>query len=702
MPLPAWVNRDWLWGLILLLAIFLTYSPVWWAGFIWDDDAHLTANPVIIGPLGLKEIWTTGAAQYYPLVLTTFWLEHSVWGLLPLPYHLVNVLIHGLSAIVLWRVLQCLDIPGAWLGAALWALHPVQVETVAWVTELKNTQSGLFYLLSILFFVQWLKNKELHRTYALTLLFAALAMASKSSTVVLPFVLCLCSWWVDRKWNWKTFGRLVPVFLMSVAAAELAIRTVDLQGVNQDTQWLRSWPERLITAGKVFWFYLGKLVWPHRLIFVYPRWVIDSSQWFSYLPLAAAILVLFWLWLMRNTWTRPIFFALAYFLAALLPVLGLVEHYFLRYSFVADHLQYLASMGPLGLIGAGLVRLSSVAFPRNPSLHLSLAAGLLMILGSLSWHRCWVYENQDILWTDTLAQNPECWLAHNNFGIDANVKGDVDEAIVHFRKVLELNPSFAEGYNNLGMALLAKGQVTDAVTRFQEALKLRPTFDMAYNNLGDAYYQQGRMDDAMTQFRLALKYNPNFDQAHNNLGFALLKRGQADEAIVHFKRALELNPAYAGAFDNMGDALAAKGQTDEAIAQFKKALEIDPSLEDARYGMGNAYFQKGQLDEAEKQYQQALQSNPAHAEALCNLGMVFLRQGHLEEAIAQFEKALEINPSQEVFHYDLGVALSQGGKLDLAVEQFQEALKLKPDYAEARASLTKTQDQVGEGASPKH
>jgi hypothetical protein len=234
-PLPSWLSRDWLWALILVVAVILTYSPVWWAGYVWDDDQVVTANPVIIGPLGLKEIWTTSAADICPLTLTTFWVEHVLWGLAPLPYHLVNVLLHAASAVVLWRVLRSLQIPGAWLGAALWALHPVQVESVAWITETKNTESDLFFLLSIFFFVRWLRSGILHGqsrwdwNHGLTLLFAAMAMTSKSSTVILPVVLCLCAWWVAGRWQWRNLARVAPIFLMSIAASALSLWT---QGLN--------------------------------------------------------------------------------------------------------------------------------------------------------------------------------------------------------------------------------------------------------------------------------------------------------------------------------------------------------------------------------------------------------------------------------------------------------------------------------------
>src|SRR5271157_3179020 len=229
-PSPLF-RRDLFSGLMLILFVILAYAPIWHAGFVWDDDAMLAANPCIVGPLGLKEIWTTNAADICPLVLTAFWVEHALWGLAPLPYHLVNIVLHGACAVLLWRVLRSLRVQGAWLGAALWALHPVEVESVAWITEMKNTESGLFFLLSVLFFVRWLRAKEVAgRTgggwnYALTLLFAVLGMASKSSTVILPVVLCLCAWWMQGRWHWRNVAKVVPIFLIAIAPSAVTIWT---------------------------------------------------------------------------------------------------------------------------------------------------------------------------------------------------------------------------------------------------------------------------------------------------------------------------------------------------------------------------------------------------------------------------------------------------------------------------------------------
>jgi len=590
-PWPlAWLNTDWSWGFVLLLIVVLAYVPVWWAGYVWDDDFHLTANPCIVGPLGLKEIWTTKAASICPLVLTTYWLVHALWGLNPLPYHVLNVLLHGMSAIVLWRVLRSLQVSGAWLGAAIWALHPVQAESVAWVTEMKNTQSCLFYLLSILFFVRCLKANATTRlgkwTYGLTLLFAALAMASKSSTVILPVVLCLCAWWVEGQWHWRTFTKVMPVFFMAMAAGLLPFLTLDIpSAVNTDPQWMRTWPERLVTAGDAVWFYLAKLLWPHPLMLIYPRWKIDAGNGFSYLPLVAVGIVLLVLWLNRKSWARSWFFVFAYFLTALAPVLGLVDNTFLEFSFVADHFQYLADMAPLALVGFAVVRWANFFIPGKDRLHAVLAGGLLLVLGMMTWHRASLFQDEEKLWTDTLLENPKCWV----------------------------------GYYDLGLAQLQKGQVDRAMAQFQKALEINPHYAQAHNNLGGIFFERGQLDQAMAHFQKALEIEPNLAKAHFNIGVALNQQGKPEDALLHYQKAVEIDPDYADAHLDLGLILAQKGQVDEAIAHFQKALEIRPNDVNAHNDLGGAYFLQGRIQDAIIQFQEVLRLNPGSNEAKSNL-----------------------------------------------------------------------------------
>jgi protein O-mannosyl-transferase len=653
-PRSSWFSQDWFLGLLLVLAVFLVYQPVWYAGYLWDDDHHLTANPVIVGPLGLKEIWTTQAAMICPLVLTTFWVEHALWGLAPLPYHLVNVLMHGACGVVLWRLLRSLQAPGAWLGAALWALHPVQVESAAYVTELKNTQSGLFYLLTILFYVKGMRAKTSGdssgdaRYYALTLLFAALAIASKFSTVVLPAVLGLCAWWVEGRWHWRHLVRLAPILLMSAIAVAITMapRPADMTRIDIAIG-ARTWPERLATAGDVGWFYLGKLFWPHPLMFVYPLWKIDARTWFSFLPLLALIGALIFLWFKRESRFRPCFFALAYFLVVVSPFLGFIDEDFWTYSYVEDHLQYLASMGPLALAGAGISRLPALLFPARQWLQPTLGAAALVILGLLSWQRAWVFQSNEALWNDTLAKNPDCPLARTNLGTIYLDRQQFDDALAQFQKVLEAHPTNATATLDLGMVYLQTGQVDKAIEQFRRTVDIAASYPLGHYNLGVALLQKGQIDEAIAEFEKALALNSNDAAASNDLATAFLKKGQLDKAIAQYQRTLEIDPHSPSAHYNLGVVLLASGQLTPAIDQLHQDLEINPQHAEAYYQLATASAQSGQLDEAVQQYEKALQIKPDYADAHYNLGVAFLQKGEGEEASAQFTDVLNLNPQDK-------------------------------------------------------
>jgi tetratricopeptide (TPR) repeat protein len=566
------------------------YWPALRNGFIWDDDMHLTNNPHLHDLAGLLSLWTTSAARICPLVQTFFGVQLALWGLVPWPYHLVNILMHAAGGVVLWQVLRTLNVPGAWFGAALWVLHPVGVESVAWITELKNTQSALFYLLAIWFFVKWRRAASrraqqeawaAEKFYALALLCGVLAMASKSSTVILPLVLGLCAWWVEGRWSWHIAARLGPFFLCSGLASAVSMWTQKLEGAVE-AEYARSGPERLVTAGKVVWFYLGKLIWPHPLTFIYPRWEIDASRACSYLPLAAAGMTSLVLWSKRRGWGRLWCFAWAYFLIALLPVLGLLDHYFLRYSFVGDHFQYLPSIGPLALAGAGLsVGLDQVA-KGNRFVKPVVCGTLLVVLGGLTWERTFVFRDDETLWRDTLAKNPACWMAHNNLGTAFDEQGQIDAAIRQYQEAVRLKPDHANAQSNLGTALGKKGQIDDAISHLREAIRLIPDHADAHNNLGNALDKKGQTDDAISQYQEAIRLQPDHALAHYNLANALGKKGLTDEAINQYQKALRFKPDYAMAHNSLGLALTKKGQTSEAIRQFQEALSLKPDFADAR------------------------------------------------------------------------------------------------------------------------
>jgi len=646
-----WILPDWFLGLSLVFAVLLVYQPAWQAGFLWDDDHHLTENPVIIGPLGLKEIWTTQASMICPLVLTTFWVEHAVWGLAPLPYHLVNILLHGASAVVLWRLLRNLHVPGAWLGAALWALHPIQVESAAYVTELKNTQSGFFYLLTILFYVKMLSAQATNekraegRWYALTLLFAALAITSKFSTVVLPGVLALCAWWVLGRWNWRHLVRLMPILLISAIAIAVMLAPHPPDPTKIDNLvGTRSWPERLVAAGDAAWFYLAKLAWPHPLMFVYPLWKVDAGNWLSFLPLLALIGVLLFLWFGRESLLRGCFFALAYFLVVVSPFLGFVDEDFWTYSYVEDHLLYLASMGPLALAGAGIARLT-VLVPSAPErLQPLLGAAALATLGLLSWQRAWVFQSNETLWMDTVAKNPDCPLARTNLGVIYLDRKEFEPALAQFREVLNRHPEHITATMDLGMAYLKMGQLDGAIAQFRKTVETAPSYPMGHYNLGVAFLQKGQLDEARAEFAKALAISPNYAAASNDLAATYLKQGKLDEASAQFQRTLEIAPNFPVAHYNLGLVLLQSGQPARAIEQFQQDLQLSPEHAEAHYQIGTASTQQGQLDEAVRQFEAALQVKPDYLDAHYNLGVAFLQLGKGPEASAQFIDVLNLNP----------------------------------------------------------
>jgi len=716
-PLSSFRQRNWLGALFLIALVFIAYARVFTAGFIWDDESHLTQNPCVIGPLGLKEIWTSTRAVYYPLVLTTFWALHKVVGLTPWSYHLLNVLLHAGSAVLLWQVLRQLNVRGAWLGATLWALHPVMVQSVAWVTELKNTQSCVFYLLSIFCFLRFDAERTSDRArwwrFGLAFLFFVMAIASKPSTVMLPVVLALCLWWRSGRVQWRDIAALAPFALISAAASAWTILEQKFHARAIGAEWAQTLPERLIIAGRAIWFYLAKLVWPHPLIFIYPRWEIEPSRLTAYLALLAALAGLLALWLIRAKWSRPVFFAAAYYVVSLFPVLGFFSVFFFRYSFVSDHFQYLASMGPLALAGAAVVTgidsLPLKPFRREATTHgaavslahrsgakaaqppgaltkppfLGLCGLLLLGLVFLTWQQTAVYHDLISLYTRTLAKNPRCWMAHYNLGIVLRDRGEADQAIAHYRQAIALRPSYAEAHYNLGRLLSEKGEVNDAIAHYEAALAINPLDAEAHNNLGVTLFQSGRVDDAIAHYQKALAIRPDYADPSCNLANALLSKGDIDGAITRYLACVAVLPDQADAQYNLASALLRKGRTDEAIAHYQKTLELVPENADAHANLGSAFLAKGRVRNAIAEYRDALRVAPNNVAAQSNLAWLLatssdpsLRNGSeavlLAEQVGSESSRSENHP---IVLRILAAAYAESGRFAEAKETAQQALQ---------------------------
>jgi protein O-mannosyl-transferase len=631
--------RDWLWGLLLVIATIVAYQPVWHAGFIWDDKAILLTNPLIPKADGWYQAWFNHVADdYVPVTITSLWLEWRLWGANPLGYHLDNVLLHVCSALLLWRILLRLKIPGAWLAAALFALHPVNVESVAWITQRKNTLTMLLFLAAVKFYLTF-EDSGRRRWLWLAAGMFFLALMGKTAVVPLPVVLLGLAWWRRGRIDRKDVQHSLVFFALAAVGSFTAIWIQHGAGLGAVVRTDGFW-SRLAGAGWALWFYLGKVLLPLNLSFVYPRWEIPAGNPLSYLPLVLWVAALFICWRYRKGWGKGALFALGYFTVMLLPVLGFVNIFFMLYSLVSDHWQYFAMIGPIAL---------AAAIIRKPV----LATALVLALGALTWKQCGMYADMETLWRTTIDRNPDCWLALNDLGALLYEKGQVDQAIILYRRSLASQPEVAETHNNLGAALDKKGQLNEAIIQFQKAVAIRPAFA----------------------------------EAHRNLGDALLRKGQVDEALLQFREAVAIRPDIAKARLNLASVLLQKGRVDEGIAQYQQALQINPGDTEAQFNLGTVFLQQRRVDEAIIQFQKLLALRPDFAEAQNNLGYCLLQKGRMDEAVAHLQMALKIDPDYAQAHYNLGNALLQKGQVDEAVIQFQKLLAVQPGSAEARKNL---------------
>ena len=526
---------------MIVLVTGMAYFPALQGGFLWDDNAHVT-TPALRSLSGLSRIWFDVHAtyQYYPLLHSAFWIQYQLWGDHQLGYHLVNLLLHAAAAGLVYVILRNLEIAGAYVAAAMFALHPVQVESVAWITEQKNTLSAVFYLAAMIMYLRFDAGRK-RLPYALALGLFVLALLSKTVTTTLPAALLVIFWWKRGKLSWRQdVLPLVPFFIVGVAAGLFtawAERT--LIGAEGDTYELTAL-QRGLLAGRAIWFYLSKLVWPTNLIFVYPRWEVNPSIWWQWLFPLAATLVLVVLWLLRRRWRAPLA-AWLFFTGTLFPALGFFNVYPFRYSFVADHFQYLASLG-IFVPTAAVLALAGAGRPRQVRrLGAALSVVMLGTLAALTWRQSQMYHDIETLWHTTIDRNPTCWMAFNNLGNVLQSRGRFPEAIPLYEQALRIKPDHGPAHNNLGSALLNVGRPEEAIDHLQRALLLMPAGPQIYNNLGFAFYQTGHLAEAIEQYQQALSLSPGGSiRAYANMAIAYAGLHRPGEAIAAAQKGVDL------------------------------------------------------------------------------------------------------------------------------------------------------------------
>jgi len=600
----------------ILLLILAAYVPVLCTdGFIWDDPQYVTGNPLLRTWPGLAAIWIhpTALPQYYPLVHTTFWLEYHLVGLHPLLYHIDNILLHAFGSILLWQVLLRLKVPSAWLAAAIFAVHPVNVESVAWISERKNVLSLVFYLLSLLAYLNYLQGRR-GGNYALAFIFFVAALLSKSVTCSLPAAILLVIYWQNGQVRWRDVRPLISFFLLGMTMAFVTARLESQHVGASGPEWDFTFADRCLIAGRALWFYAEKLVWPHPLVFIYPRWEqmnLSQHPWLIAFPLAAVGTVAA-LWLLRRRIGRAPLVASLFFAGTLLPALGFINLYPMRYSFVADHFQYHASIGLIVLAAGGLRHLRATG-----------GAAILLALGFLTWRQGAIYQNQRVLWQDTVQHNPRSWMAWGNLGDEYAALSnraelpqstrDENRALARncYVKLYALAPEQPLAHLKWGIVKEYDGDLDAAQHEFDEAIRLAPTFTVAMNSMGMLLTREHRTHEAMDWFRRAIRLDPGFAEARVNYGDALLSDGNNEGAITQYAEAAARRPDNVQAQFKLGNMLLTDlHEPDRAIPHYLAAVYADPNRADVRVNLAVALMATGHLDEARQQCAAALRIDP--------------------------------------------------------------------------------------------
>jgi tetratricopeptide (TPR) repeat protein len=587
----SWTKRDWFFCFILAITILLAYQPAWHGSLLWDDS-NCSTPPELRSLDGLRRIWfqPRATAQYYPLLYTSYWFQQRLWGDSPSGYHLINLLLHIGCVVLVLKILRFLKIPGAELATIVFALHPVNVETVAWIAERKNTLSGIFALSATLAYLKFDVSRSGeekdgpqgggYRNYVLAIGLFLFGLLSKTAIVALPLAWLVILWWKRGALSWRRdVIPSIPFVFLSVAAG-LVTRWFENTGIGYKAGELNfSLLDRCLIAGRAFWFQLGKLFWPSNLTFVYPRWEINAGVWWQYLFPIGVLVLLVILWGLKR-WSRAPLAGVLIYIFLLLPSLGFLNIYFFVYSFVADHWQYLACLGIITPCASGIVLLAERSKRWQGWLEPGVTLVIAGVLFVLTSHQSRMYTDIETLYRTTIARNPACWMAQVNLGNILYQANRIPEAMDLFNQARRIKPAIA--CYSIGNALFLKGRTSEAIDQYKQALQIDPDYAEAHHNLGSAFLLRGRIPEAIDHYEQALRIDPAFAGAHNNLGNALVQSGRVPEAINHYKEALRIIPNSVDAHNNLGAALVLMGRTSEAIEEFKAALQINPASADAR------------------------------------------------------------------------------------------------------------------------
>lgn len=541
-------------AVILMVSLWI-YSPVFDGDWLWDDDYLITANPVVQSPDGLASFWVAPkTADFFPLTMSALWVMWKCFGMDSTGYHIVSVVLHALGACLIWALLRAMRLRGAWLAGLIFAVHPLAVESVAWVSELKNTFSLPFFLAAAFFFVRF-EDTGRRRFYWAALGFFLAAMLAKSSAVMFPVVMLLYVWWRRDRIAWRDLWNAVPFFLISLLLGLVTLHFQHSRAIGNEPIPIGGLDSRFAVAGMAIFFYLSKILWPALLLPIYPQWAANPPELSQFLawPVLAGVLGVFWI--RRKTWGRHALLGVGFYLITILPVLGFVAMSYMRVGFVADHFLYIPMIGIVALVVGAGVRASEWGDAKWRPYFGIFAAAAVGMLTFWSHRYAGIWENEDKLWSYTLAHNWECWQAHNRIGSREFNRGNIDVALKHFREATRLRPDLAETQNNIGSAVLAKKDTKAAIKHFQEALRLSPDIVAIQSNLARALLLDNQPAAAAELYADLCQRYPDNPTFLCNLGVTLYQSGKKTEAIASFRSALQIDPNLRDAQENLRAAM---------------------------------------------------------------------------------------------------------------------------------------------------
>ena len=689
-PLTAetsYSRQDALAFLALGLLVVVSYLPAMlWGGFVWDDNLCIKVDPVR-EVSGLQQIWFSPSAieeedHYWPLVYTTFWLEHKLWGFAPTGYHIVNVLLHLANTLLLWHLLRRLALPGAWVVAAVFAVHPLHVESVAWVIERKDVLSGLFYLGAMLMWMRFVEQPN-PRSYVWSLVLYAAGLLSKSIVVTLPAILLIWHWWKQSRVTSTDLLRLVP---FGVVGLVITVGDLSFYRSGSSASFDYSLAERTLIAARALWFYAGKLLWPSELAVIYPRWDIRVADPLAWGYLIAAIALALALWHFRSRIGRGPLAGALFFAVTLSPILGFVDYGYMNYAFVADRFQYLAGIGVLAVV----IGAATCGVGRLPDLWqkgaLGVAAVVIVVLGLLTWRQANIWKDEETLNSHIIALNPEARNAHRHLARALYKQDQYEEALEPALVAVEQRPDYYKAHVTLGLILVELSRFEEAETHLRRAIELNPEVHGTRFNLSDLLYNQGRYEEALDVARAAIEQHPDSFASHGLLGAILTALGRFEEAETHLRRAIELNPQARKARLNLGEVLHKQARNAEAVDAYRVAMEQRPDDALAHSKLGAILTALGRFEEAETHLRRAIELNPSHIEALYSLAKLRFKQQRYDEMLKLYQQIIDIDSTDAVAYGDMGVALFLLGRNDEALRSFDQALSLDPTMKGVRAN----------------